>query len=92
MLYEVITSSSATVYGDPEIIPITEESRLSATNPYGRTKLMLEEILKDFNVADKTFNVAILRYFNPIGAHESGIIGEDPNGIPNNLVPSYNFV
>ncbi len=83
----IVFSSSATVYGDPEIIPITEESRLSATNPYGRTKLMLEEILKDFNVADKTFNVAILRYFNPIGAHESGIIGEDPNGIPNNLVP-----
>ncbi len=83
----IVFSSSATVYGDPEIIPITEESKLSATNPYGRTKLMLEEILQDLNVADSSFNVAILRYFNPIGAHESGTIGEDPNGIPNNLVP-----
>ncbi|MBN2616676.1 MAG: UDP-glucose 4-epimerase GalE [Spirochaetales bacterium] len=83
----IVFSSSATVYGDPEIIPITESSRLSATNPYGRTKLMLEEILKDLNVADSSFNVAILRYFNPIGAHESGLIGENPNGIPNNLVP-----
>ncbi|QEN04884.1 UDP-glucose 4-epimerase GalE [Thiospirochaeta perfilievii] len=83
----IVFSSSATVYGDPEIIPITEQSKLSATNPYGRTKLMLEEILKDLNVADSSFNVAILRYFNPIGAHESGLIGENPNGIPNNLVP-----
>ncbi|MGL1893812.1 MAG: UDP-glucose 4-epimerase GalE [Spirochaetaceae bacterium] len=83
----IVFSSSATVYGDPEIIPITESSKLSATNPYGRTKLMLEEILQDLNVADSSFNVAILRYFNPIGAHESGTIGENPNGIPNNLIP-----
>lgn len=83
----IVFSSSATVYGDPEIIPITESASLSATNPYGRTKLMLEEVLKDLYVADNSLNVAILRYFNPIGAHESGEIGEDPNGIPNNLVP-----
>jgi len=83
----IVFSSSATVYGDPEIIPITEGSALSATNPYGRTKLMLEEILQDLYKADNTLNVAILRYFNPIGAHQSGEIGEDPNGIPNNLVP-----
>ncbi len=83
----IVFSSSATVYGDPEIIPITEESKLSATNPYGRTKLMLEEILQDLNVSDSSMNIAILRYFNPIGAHESGLIGENPNGIPNNLVP-----
>jgi UDP-glucose 4-epimerase len=83
----IVFSSSATVYGDPEIIPITEGAKLHATNPYGRTKLMLEEILQDLYVADNSLNVAILRYFNPIGAHESGQIGEDPNGIPNNLVP-----
>ena len=83
----IVFSSSATVYGDPEIIPITEDSKLSATNPYGRTKLMLEEILQDLNVSDSSLNIAILRYFNPIGAHESGMIGENPNGIPNNLVP-----
>jgi len=83
----IVFSSSATVYGDPEIIPITEEASLSATNPYGRTKLMLEQILQDLYVADNSMNIAILRYFNPIGAHESGRIGEDPNGIPNNLVP-----
>lgn len=83
----IVFSSSATVYGDPETVPITEGSALHATNPYGRTKLMLEEILKDLNVADPSFNVAILRYFNPVGAHESGTIGEDPNGIPNNLMP-----
>ncbi|MBI9100724.1 MAG: UDP-glucose 4-epimerase GalE, partial [Spirochaetaceae bacterium] len=83
----IVFSSSATVYGEPEMIPITEEARLQATNPYGRTKLMLEEILKDFYVADNTLNVALLRYFNPIGAHQSGEIGEDPNGIPNNLLP-----
>ena len=83
----IVFSSSATVYGDPEIIPITEEAKLKATNPYGRTKLMLEDILMDLNIADKSLNVALLRYFNPIGAHESGEIGEDPNGIPNNLVP-----
>jgi len=83
----IVFSSSATVYGDPERIPITEDCSLSATNPYGRTKLMMEDILRDLNVANKDFNVAILRYFNPIGAHESGQIGEDPNGIPNNLIP-----
>ncbi len=83
----IVFSSSATVYGDPEIVPITESASLSATNPYGRTKLMLEEILQDLYVADNSLNIAILRYFNPIGAHESGEIGEDPNGIPNNLVP-----
>lgn len=83
----IVFSSSATVYGDPEIIPITEAASLSATNPYGRTKLMMEDILRDLFIADNSFNIAILRYFNPIGAHESGEIGEDPNGIPNNLIP-----
>ncbi|MDF2905095.1 MAG: galE [Herbinix sp.] len=80
-------SSSATVYGDPEKVPVTEDMPLSATNPYGRTKLMIEEMLQDLYQSDDTWNIAILRYFNPIGAHESGEIGEDPNGIPNNLVP-----
>jgi UDP-glucose 4-epimerase len=80
-------SSSATVYGDPEKVPVTEDMPLSATNPYGRTKLMIEEMLRDLYQSDTTWNIAILRYFNPIGAHESGEIGEDPNGIPNNLVP-----
>lgn len=83
----LVFSSSATVYGDPASVPISEEFPLSATNPYGRTKLMIEEILRDLYVADKTWNIAILRYFNPVGAHASGTIGEDPNGIPNNLVP-----
>ncbi|TAH69479.1 MAG: UDP-glucose 4-epimerase GalE [Anaerolineaceae bacterium] len=83
----LVFSSSATVYGDPEIVPITEEFPLSVTNPYGRTKLMIEDILRDIYTADSKWNIAILRYFNPIGAHESGEIGEDPNGIPNNLVP-----
>ena len=83
----MVFSSSATVYGDPEIIPITEGAPLRATNPYGRTKLMLEEILRDLYIADNNQNIAILRYFNPIGAHKSGTIGEDPNGIPNNLIP-----
>lgn len=82
-----VFSSSATVYGDPASVPISEEFPLSVTNPYGRTKLMIEDILRDLYVADKTWNIALLRYFNPIGAHESGIIGEDPNGIPNNLIP-----
>ncbi|HHX12719.1 MAG TPA: UDP-glucose 4-epimerase GalE [Clostridiales bacterium] len=80
-------SSSATVYGDPATVPVTEEFPLSVTNPYGRTKLIIEEMLRDIAKADSTWNIAILRYFNPIGAHESGDIGEDPNGIPNNLVP-----
>lgn len=83
-----VFSSSATVYGDPAMIPITEECPIGAvTNPYGATKVMLEQILTDYCKADPTLNVALLRYFNPIGAHESGLIGEDPNGIPNNLVP-----
>ncbi len=82
-----VFSSSATVYGDPVSVPISEEFALSATNPYGRTKLMIEEILQDLHHSDNSWNIALLRYFNPIGAHDSGLIGEDPNGIPNNLVP-----
>lgn len=84
---KLVFSSSATVYGEPKTVPITEEFPLSATNPYGRTKLMIEQMLQDLYQSDPTWNIAILRYFNPIGAHESGEIGEDPNGIPNNLVP-----
>lgn len=83
----IIFSSSATVYGDPATVPILENFPLSCTNPYGRTKLMVEEILTDLNVADDEWNVCLLRYFNPVGAHKSGRIGEDPNGIPNNLMP-----
>ncbi|MBF0710805.1 MULTISPECIES: UDP-glucose 4-epimerase GalE [unclassified Gemella] len=83
----IIFSSSATVYGDPHVLPIKEDFPLSATNPYGRTKLMLEEVLGDLYKSDNEWNIVILRYFNPIGAHESGDLGEDPNGIPNNLVP-----
>lgn len=83
----LVFSSSATVYGDPHTVPIKEDFPLFCTNPYGRTKLMIEEIMRDLYVSDKEWNIAILRYFNPIGAHESGLIGEDPNGIPNNLVP-----
>ncbi len=83
----IVFSSSATVYGDPATVPITEDFPLSCTNPYGRTKLMVEDILSDLNVADPEWNVALLRYFNPVGAHKSGRIGEDPNGIPNNLMP-----
>lgn len=83
----LVFSSSATVYGDPISVPITEAFPLSATNPYGRTKLMIEEILRDLYKADNNLNIAILRYFNPVGAHKSGLIGEDPNGIPNNLIP-----
>ena len=83
----IVFSSSATVYGDPASVPIQEDFPLSATNPYGRTKLMVEDILRDLHVADKSWRVALLRYFNPIGAHSSGLIGEDPNGIPNNLLP-----
>lgn len=84
---KLVFSSSATVYGDPATVPITEDFPLSATNPYGRTKLMIEEILQDLYVSDNEWDIAILRYFNPVGAHESGLIGEDPNGIPNNLMP-----
>ena len=80
-----IFSSSATVYGDPAIIPITEECpKGECTNPYGKTKSMLEDVLKDVHKADPEWNIVLLRYFNPIGAHESGLIGENPNGIPNN--------
>jgi UDP-glucose 4-epimerase len=83
----IVFSSSATVYGDPASVPIREDFPLGATNPYGRTKLMIEEILKDLSVSDPSWSIALLRYFNPMGAHESGRIGEDPDGIPNNLVP-----
>ena len=82
-----VFSSSATVYGDPIRNPILEDFDLSVTNPYGRTKLMIEDMLRDICKADKTLDVAILRYFNPVGAHKSGRIGEEPNGIPNNLMP-----
>ena len=84
---KIVFSSSATVYGNPKTLPIKEDFPLSTTNPYGATKLMIEQILQDVNVADKDFRVAILRYFNPIGAHKSGLIGEVPNGIPNNIMP-----
>jgi len=84
---KLIFSSSATVYGAFGLPPFTEDSPLSATNPYGYTKLMIEQILRDVYVADPSWNIAILRYFNPIGAHESGLIGENPKGIPNNLLP-----
>jgi UDP-glucose 4-epimerase len=82
-----VFSSSATVYGDPHIAPIKEDFPLSVTNPYGRSKLMIEEFLQDVFVADDSWHIALLRYFNPIGAHKSGLIGEDPNDIPNNLIP-----
>ncbi|MFP4547296.1 MAG: UDP-glucose 4-epimerase GalE [Fidelibacterota bacterium] len=83
----IVFSSSATVYGDPERVPIQEDFPVSTTNPYGTTKLVMETILRDLYKAYKNWNIVILRYFNPIGAHESGKIGEDPNGIPNNLMP-----
>ena len=82
-----VFSSSATVYGDPERLPITEDARLTATNPYGQTKLIGETLLRDLGVSDPAWQTAILRYFNPVGAHESGLIGEDPRGTPNNLMP-----
>ncbi len=86
--YDIIFSSSATVYGDPKVLPITEECEVGGTtNPYGTSKLMIERILKDINVAEPKFTAVILRYFNPIGAHKSGLIGENPKGIPNNLMP-----
>lgn len=84
---KIVFSSSATVYGKPEELPIQEDFPLSTTNPYGTTKLMIEKILKDLYTSDNNWGIAILRYFNPIGAHESGLIGEDPNDIPNNLMP-----
>ena len=83
----LVFSSSATVYGDPHTVPITEDFPLQATNPYGRSKLMIEDFLRDLHRADPTWRIGILRYFNPVGAHPSGRIGEDPNGIPNNLLP-----
>lgn len=84
---KIVFSSSATVYGNPKSLPIKEDFPLSTTNPYGSTKLMIEQILQDVAFADNSFSVAILRYFNPIGAHKSGLIGEVPNGIPNNIMP-----
>lgn len=84
---KIVFSSSATVYGDPHTTPIKEDFPLSATNPYGRTKLFNEEILRDLYSSDNEWKIALLRYFNPVGAHRSGLIGEDPNGIPNNLMP-----
>ncbi len=83
----LVFSSSATVYGDPASVPIREDFPLSATNPYGRSKLFIEEILRDLHVSDSDWNISLLRYFNPVGAHPSGRIGEDPQGIPNNLMP-----
>ena len=83
----LVFSSSATVYGDPLRLPLTEDHPLAPTNPYGRSKLMVEEILRDLQRSDNSFRIAILRYFNPVGAHASGLIGEDPQGIPNNLMP-----
>ena len=86
-VFDLVFSSSATVYGDPHAVPINENFPLSATNPYGRSKLMVEEILRDVAKADPRWGVVLLRYFNPVGAHASGSMGEDPNGIPNNLLP-----
>jgi len=83
----LVFSSSATVYGTPDSLPITEDFALSASNPYGRSKLIIEDILRDLHAADDAWDISILRYFNPVGAHESGLIGEDPRGIPNNLMP-----
>jgi len=83
----LVFSSSATVYGDPRSLPIHEDAPLGATNPYGRTKLFIEELLRDLHAADPDWRIALLRYFNPVGAHPSGLIGEDPRGIPNNLFP-----
>lgn len=83
----IVFSSSATVYGDPATVPITEDFPLSATNPYGRSKLFIEEMLRDIAKSDREWSISLLRYFNPVGAHPSGLIGEDPKGIPNNLMP-----
>jgi len=84
---KLVFSSSATVYGDPHAVPIMEDFPLSATNPYGRSKLMIEDMLRDLYKSDASWDIALLRYFNPVGAHPSGLIGEDPQGIPNNLMP-----
>lgn len=86
-VFKLVFSSSATVYGDPQSVPINESFPLSATNPYGRSKLMVEDILRDVAKADSRWHIGLLRYFNPVGAHPSGTMGEDPNGIPNNLLP-----
>lgn len=86
-VFQLVFSSSATVYGEPEVLPLKEDHPRSATNPYGRSKLMIEEMLEDLGRADPRWAFAILRYFNPVGAHPSGLIGEDPSGIPNNLMP-----
>lgn len=83
----LVFSSSATVYGDPQFLPLTESHPLSASNPYGRSKIMIEDMLRDFHIAHPDWRIALLRYFNPVGAHESGLIGEDPQGMPNNLMP-----
>jgi len=83
----IVFSSSATVYGVPEFLPCTEDHPLKAINPYGRTKLMIEDMLRDLHASDANWGIGLLRYFNPVGAHESGLIGEDPKGVPNNLVP-----
>jgi UDP-glucose 4-epimerase len=88
----LVFSSSATVYGDPASVPIREDFPLSATNPYGRSKLMIEDVLRDVAKADGSWRIALLRYFNPVGAHASGTLGEDPNGIPNNLMPYVSLV
>ena len=88
LLKRIVFSSSATVYGTPDVLPIKESSSVGhATNPYGETKIMIERILNDIYISDQEWNIAILRYFNPIGAHKSGLIGENPNDIPNNLMP-----
>lgn len=89
---KIVFSSSATVYGNPKTVPIKEDFPLSTTNPYGSTKLMIEQILTDVQKSDNDWSIILLRYFNPIGAHESGKIGENPNGIPNNLMPYINYV
>ncbi len=86
-VFKLVFSSTASVYGLPETIPVTEDMPTGATNPYGRSKLMVEEILTDLNVADPRWSIALLRYFNPVGAHESGLIGEDPRGVPANIMP-----
>ena len=84
---KLVFSSSATLYGNPQFLPLTEEHPLSTTNPYGHTKLVVEDILRAFFASEPSWSIAILRYFNPVGAHKSGLIGEDPQGIPNNLMP-----
>lgn len=86
-VFNLVFSSTANVYGIPETVPVTEDMPVGTTNPYGRTKLMIEQMLADFQVADERWSIALLRYFNPVGAHESGLIGEDPQGIPANIMP-----